>query len=438
MEQSSPVALKRAVGTWGAVVIGLGSILGTGVFVSLGVAAGIAGPAVIVAIVLAAGIATCNGLSSAQLAANHPVSGGTYEYGYRYLHPALGFTAGWLFLLAKSASAATAALGFAGYLLNSLGLNRGTGGGPGLLLPVALATVLGLTLIARSGLQKSQRANRVIVGTTVLMLLLFVLAGLPVLAQRGWGHFIPVSPMDFELTGVLHATALLFVAYAGYARITTMGEEVRSPTTTIPRAILLCLGITMLLYLAIAIVAVGTVGAPSLGLAAQTAAPLEVVVREFGLPGGSQTLTLGAMMALLGVLLNLILGLSRVLLAMARRGDMPRGLAQLNADQTTPTRAVWVMGGAIACLVLIGNVKTTWSFSAFAVLGYYAITNLAALQLPSEQQRYPRWIPMIGLVSCGFLAFWVEPGVWMVGLGAIGVGLVWQRVVKEGGTHFGF
>ncbi len=216
--------LKRELDLFGAVVMGLGSILGTGVFVSLGVAAGIAGPAVIVAVVLAALIAICNGLSSAQLAATHPVSGGTYEYGYRYLSPQLGFTAGWLFLLAKSASAATAALGFAGYLLSSVGWTA-----QGWLVPVALTTVLGLTLIAYGGVQKSRRANGVLVCVTLAALGFFVMAGVPLLIGQGMTNFRPMFPHGADPAGLLQATALLFVAYGGYARITTMAEEVKFP-----------------------------------------------------------------------------------------------------------------------------------------------------------------------------------------------------------------
>ncbi len=165
MDQTTPKLLKRELGVPGAILMGLGSIVGTGVFVSLAIAAGIAGPAVILAVAIAALVAICNGLSSAQLAANHAVSGGTYEYGYRYLNPWLGFIAGWLFLLAKSASAATAALGFAGYLLNALGLSRQEW-----LVPLALGTVLVLTLVVLSGIQRSNQVNIAIVSITLLSL----------------------------------------------------------------------------------------------------------------------------------------------------------------------------------------------------------------------------------------------------------------------------
>ena len=119
--------LARVVGTPGAILLGLGSIVGTGAFVSIGIAAGVAGPSVVVATALAALLAACNGLSSAQLAADHPVSGGSYEYGYKHVSPRVGFMAGWMFLSAKSASAATAALGLAGYALDVVGHLRAPG-----------------------------------------------------------------------------------------------------------------------------------------------------------------------------------------------------------------------------------------------------------------------------------------------------------------------
>jgi APA family basic amino acid/polyamine antiporter len=425
LNKASSNLLPRQVGTVGAVLMGLGSILGTGVFVSLSIAAGIAGPAVVLAVAIAALVALCNGLNSAQLAANHPVSGGTYEYGYRYLNPWLGFTAGWLFLLAKSASAATAALGFASYLLNSLGW-----AGRGWQVPIALFAVAVLTLIVLSGIQRSNRANVVIVCLTLLALGVFILAGLPPLIGGGWQNFTPFFPGENSIAAVLQASALIFVAYTGYGRIATLGEEVKKPERTIPRAIIVALLLTMLLYLAVAVVGV-VAGGTFLHGGSGNAAPLEATMRQLGVPGGAAILAIGAITAMLGVLLNLILGLSRVLLAMGRRGDMPALVAQLNRSGTSPSAAVLVMGSAIALLVLIGNVKTTWSFSAFTVLVYYAITNLAALRLPPQERLYPRWLAWVGLCTCIFLAFWVEVQIWLIGLGAIGLGLLWKGAVSE-------
>ncbi|MCB0186991.1 MAG: amino acid permease, partial [Caldilineaceae bacterium] len=199
--------------------------------------------------------------------------------------------------------------------------------------------------------------------------------------------------------------------------------------TTIPRAIITTLIVTAALYTAVGLVAVGNVGAVRYAaLTNEGAAPLEAIAQDFALPGAGLLLAIGAMTAMLGVLLNLILGLSRVLLAMGRRGDMPAATARIDAAGTTPYVAVLVMGAVIALLALIGNVKTTWSFSAFTVLIYYALTNLAALGLPPAARRFPRWVAVAGVVACLFLAFWVEPLVWGSGLALLGVGLVWHWV----------
>lgn len=420
--------LARVVGVPGAVLMGLGSILGTGIFVSLGIAAGVAGSWVVVAVALAAVVAAFNGLSSAQLAASHPVSGGTYEYGYRYLHPALGFTAGWMFLSAKSASAATAALGFAGYLLHGLGYS-----GTAPRIVVALALVGVLTAIVALGMRQSNRTNTIIVSTTLLALAALVVAGLPS-AVGGFREHVstPWQGGGLDVGSLLHATALMFVAYTGYGRIATLGEEIRQPARSIPKAIIVTLFASMVLYAAVALVAVSAVGAPGLaGATDASAAPLEVIAGDFGVSGIDHWVAVGALTAMVGVLLNLLLGLSRVLLAMARRGDMPRGLSRLEGDQASPRRAVVAVGGLIAVLALSGSVETTWSFSAFTVLVYYALTNLSALRLPTESRMYPRWISACGLVSCLGLVFWVEPRIWLAGLGLIGVGLLWHRIARR-------
>ena len=427
---SQTARLQRQVGLPGAVAIGLGSMVGTGIFVSVGIAAGISGPSVLLAIIVAALVATCNGLNSAQLAASHPVSGGTYEYGYRYLTPWLGFTAGWMFLLAKSASAATAALGFAGYFSNALVLPSAV------FVPLALAAVLLLTAVAASGIQRSNLMNAAIVSVTLFGLVAFVVGGFPnVSADHFLPFFAPSGGEGHAVGAFLHACALMFVAYTGYGRIATLGEEVREPRRTIPRAIAATMLVTTVLYVAVAGVAVGTIGASTLGqvtagaLEAQVA-PLSIAAQGFALPLVSQVVAMSAVTAMLGVLLNLILGLSRVALAMGRRGDMPIALAQLNRAGTTPTWAVWAVGVAISVLVLISDVQLTWSFSAFTVLIYYALTNAAALRLPTSQRIFPTWVAWTGLAACLFLAFWVEPAIWLIGLGCIGLGLIWHAIAR--------
>jgi len=416
------------------VLLGLGSILGTGIFVSIGVAAGVAGSWVVLSVALAAVVAVFNGLSSAQLAARHPVSGGTYEYGHRWIGPSAGFTAGWTFMVAKSASAATAALGVSGYLLHGLGVD---GTAPRVVLAVTLTALL--TWIVSTGIRRSNLANALVVGTTIAVLLAFVATGLLsglVSATEGVGGdgFLQsdiAPPTAFSWSALLHGTALMFVAYTGYGRIATLGEEVQRPDRTIPRAIVLTLVVTMVLYVAVTWVSVGAVGADGLAAATRAAAaPLEVVAQAMGVPWLAWLVALGAITAMLGVLLNLLLGLSRVLLAMSRRGDMPRGLAELHGAEASPRRAVVVVGVVIALLALTGDVRVTWSFSAFTVLIYYAITNWAALRMSAEERRYPRVVAAAGLLSCLGLAFFIDPWIWLVGLGVIGAGHAGRRVLR--------
>ena len=409
--------LRRELGLGGAILLGLGAMMGTGVFVSLGLAADVAGPWLVPAIAVAALVAACNGLSSAQLAASHAVSGGTYEYGYRYLTPAWGFTAGWMFLCAKSASAATAALGFAGYLIHLFGWD-----GRVPVMGLAVATVLVMTALVLGGTCRSNAANAVIVSLT-----LAALAGFVGFAAPGFQavHFSGTTGEG----GFLQACALMFVAFTGYGRIATMGEEVREPRRVIPRAIMIAVGLAAVVYIAVAAAAVGAYGAGALGAATRAhAAPLETVLQSLGHPAAARAVAVGAMAALLGVLLNLLLGLSRVALAMGRRGDLPPAFARLNAAHTTPVVAVAGTGLLVAALAVSGNVKLTWSFSAFTVLIYYAITNLAALRLPRAQRLYPQFVAWLGLAACAFLAFWVEWQVWLAGLAVVAAGLLWHGI----------
>jgi APA family basic amino acid/polyamine antiporter len=406
--------LRREVGLPGAVLLGLGSMVGTGVFVSVGIAAGVAGPAVLASILLAALVAIVNGLSSAQLAAAHPVSGGTYEYGYRWLTPVLGFSAGWTFLLAKTASAATAALGLSGYLLDLLGVQSGAWR-----IGVAVSVAVAIAAFVAGGIRRSNLGNAVVVGIALCGLVLLVAASVPTLAAAGWFAEPSRGPGRF-----LEATALMFVAFTGYGRIATLGEEVREPRRVIPRAIVLTTAAVTLLYLGVAAAGVGVLGATAFGEAAETtAAPLEAVARALGVPFLPELVAIAAVAAMTGVLLNLVLGLSRVVLAMARRGDAPRFLSRIGTANASPVAAVWACGAAVAALALIGDVRATWSFSAFTVLIYYALTNLAALRLPADAAMFPRWIPVLGLAACLSLAVWVELRILLVGLALLGAGI---------------
>lgn len=408
--------------------MGLGSILGTGVFISIGIAAGIADERLLLAVFLAGVIATFNGLSSAQLAANHPVSGGTYAYGRRYLGEWYGFAAGWMFVCAKSASAATALLGLAGYFIYLIGVDIGTHQ-----RWLALSLTLALTLLVAGGLRRSNLANALIVSVTLLALLGFVLAG--------WSHTIAQGPAPLafgwpqstsDWSDTLEATALMFVAYTGYGRVATLGEEIREPARNIPRAIIATLAVSLVTYLAVATTAVALVGPKALAETTRTtSAPLEVISAHMGIPGLSTLVAIGALTAMTGVVLNLLLGISRVILAMARTGDLPAALSRVRSSDSSPARAVWCTGTIMAILVSIGSIELAWTFSAFTVLVYYGITNLAALRLGPQERRFPRWVPALGCASCFGAACFIELDIWAVGVALLMLGLVGRMATAK-------
>lgn len=421
-----PTELKRDLKTPGAILMGLGSIIGTGIFVSIAIATQVAGNGVIIAILIAAILATFNGLSSAQLAAAHPVSGGTYEYGYRFIGSYHGFTAGWMFLIAKSASAATAVLGCVGYLFYALGFESNTR----MIVAFGLLLLLLMTFLVSGGISRSNLANKFIVS--------FTLAGLTSLVVAGYIiNGLPTKPifdaaMDTSASAILYASALMFVAYTGYGRIATLGEEVAEPQKTIPKAIILAMVLIVIIYLAVSLTALQIMGAEAFGQSVEgEAAPLMMVAQTLSVPVIGPIITVAAITAMLGVLLNLILGLSRVMLSMARRRDLPVKLSKINAKTQSPAVSVWMTGLIIGLLVMSGDIVFTWSFSAFTVLIYYAITNLSAFLMPADLRLYPRWIPALGLAGCLFLAFWIDPKIWISGLIILGIGLIWHYVVLK-------
>jgi APA family basic amino acid/polyamine antiporter len=412
--------LLRSLGLGDAMLLGLGSILGTGVFVSLALAAGAAGVWALPAILLAAAAAACNGLSSAALAAEHPVSGGTYEFGLRWLGPWAGFSAGWLFLLAKSASAASAALGCAGYLLALLGIAPDWQH-----TAAAVITLLALCLVL-GGVKRSATVNAAGVGLTCVALLAFC----GVLLPRGIAHgelepSVWTGPVPWRR--LAEAAALVFVAFTGYGRVATLGEEVHDPRRTIPRAIVATLLASTLIYLAVGAVGIALDGAEAFAAAGQQGStPLAGLAHAFGPPWLVVLLACGAVSAMFGVLLNLLLGLSRVALAMARQGDLPPALAIVDAQGRAPVWAVVCCAVPVALCALWGNLRLSWSFSAFTVLAYYAITNAAALRLPAADRLLHPAVAWIGLLLCLALAVCIEAQVMLAGLGLLAVGWGWR------------
>jgi basic amino acid/polyamine antiporter, APA family len=402
-----PGSLRRELGLLDAVAIGFGAIVGAGVFVVTGVAAGIAGPSFLAGLLVAAIAATCNALSSAQLAARYPQSGGTYEYGYRILNPWAGFTAGWVFLASKIAAAGTVALGLAGYLH--------------VLVPalppraMAVGAVVLFTALNYFGIRRSSAANLAMVAVSLGSLIVFVAAGVSTFDTANLRPFAPAG-----IRGAMEAAAILFFAYTGYARIATLAEEVRDPRRTIPRAIIITMAGAVLLYGAVAVVAVGTAGAAAL---AATTAPLHVAATGFARPWVGTVVAVGGVTAMLGVILSQLLGLSRMGLAMARRGDLPAILAWVHPRYDVPGRAVLLMGAVAAAVAATGTLRGVASAASFMILIYYGIANMAALRMPRPAKLYPDAVPAVGLFACAGLALSLAPSVIVTGLGILGLGL---------------
>ncbi|MEV6072665.1 APC family permease [Nocardia sp. NPDC052001] len=384
---SSAGQLARSLGTGDAVVVGLGAMIGAGIFASLGPAAHAAGSGLLVGLVVAGVVAYCNATSSARLAARYPASGGTYVYGRERLGEFWGYLAGWSFIVGKSASCAAMALTVGTYLW------------PGHAHAVAVAAVVALTAVNYGGIQKSAWLTRVIVGVVLAVLAAVVTAAFTSghtdtarLEIRG----------DTTVTGIMQAAGLLFFAFAGYARIATLGEEVRDPERTIPRAIPAALGITLLVYATVAVAALLVLGPQQLSTAT---APLTELVRASGHEWLVPVVRIGAAIAALGSLLALILGVSRTTLAMARDRHLPSVLAAVHPRFQVPHRAELAVGAVVAIASATTDLRAAIGFSSFGVLLYYAIANAAAWTLTAAERRPPRLIPILGLIGCLALAF---------------------------------
>ena len=415
MNHSGNKELLRSLTLKDAVGIGLGAIIGAGIFVVTGVAAGVSGPAFIIGLLIAGIIASFNALSSAQLAAAYPFSGGTYEYGYRLLNPAFGFSAGWLFLISKITAAAVVAIGFGSYFYQ--------------LVPVAspfifslLAVVL-LTIANLFGIRKAGLLNRVIVTITILSLIYLIVSGMTEIKMENFKPFAP-----FGIQGVAQAAAILFFAFTGYARIATLAEEVREPRKTIPAAILITIIIAILLYLIISIVAIGVIGTERM---ANSQSPLQVLARSLSTPGINFITIVGASTAMLGVLLSQILGISRMILAMARRKDLPPFLDKIQGRYHIPQAAIITTGFFILLILFTGTFDYIVMTATFAILLYYSITNIAALKQIPEDQRYPKAVPLAGLAGCIAMSVSLPLNVILPGAGLLLIGFLLRFILHR-------
>ncbi len=398
--------LERRLGLGDAVVVGLGAMLGAGVFAAFGPAARAAGSGLLIGLAVAALVAYCNATSSARLAARHPQSGGTYVYGRERLGPFWGHLAGWAFVVGKTASCAAMALTVGSYVW------------PDQAHAVAVAAVVALTAVNVAGLRKAAWLTRVIVAIVLAVLAAVVAVCL------GGGHARAAGldvGADAGAGGVLQAAGLLFFAFAGYARVATLGEEVRDPARTIPRAIPLALGITLAVYAAVAVALLAVLGPDRL---AHSAAPLTEAVRAAGSPGFAPLVRAGAAVAALGSLLALVLGVSRTTLAMARDGHLPRVLAAVHPRTAVPHRAEIAVGAVVAVVAAVADVRGAIGFSSFGVLVYYAVANASALTLGPDEGRPLRPVPLLGFAGCLALAFALPVGAVLSGAAVVALGAV--------------
>lgn len=408
-------ALKRVLGLKDAVGVGLGAIIGAGIFVVTGVAAGVAGASFIIGLMIAGVVASFNGLSSAQLATVYPQSGGTYEYGYRLLNPFLGFSAGWMFLLSKMSAAGIVAIGFGSYFYQ--------------LLPVftpmqySVGAVVMLTIANLWGIQKAGAINNIIVLVTILSLLYFVFGGI---GSVKIDNFKPFAPSG--LMGIAESTAILFFAFTGYARIATLAEEVLEPKKTIPRAIIITILTAIVLYAAVSVVAVGTIGP---AIMSESPSPLQVAALSMRAPGMNTLVTLGASTAMLGVLLSQIMGISRMLLAMGRRSDLPVFFIRIHTKTHVPHIGIVLTGVIILIITVAGSFEFVVRAATFTILLYYSITNLAAIKQTSDEQLYGRYIPVLGLIGCLAMSVSLPLNVIISGLMLLLVGFLVRFIVRR-------
>jgi basic amino acid/polyamine antiporter, APA family len=404
--------LARRLGTFDAAIIGLGSMLGAGVFAAFSPAARVAGAGLLIGLGLAALVAYCNANASAQLAAEYPTSGGTYIYGRERLGPWWGFLAGWGFVIGKIASCAAMALTFAAYVAPGAWQR-----------PVAIAAVIILAMVNYHGVTRTAGLTKIIVAVVLATLALVVTASLSEANGMSSGQ-----SWDFLAGGwygILQSAGLLFFAFAGYARIATMGEEVRDPERTLPRAILTALTMTVLIYLAVAVSILVVLGPD--GVAASPA-PLAAAVDAAGWVWANLPVRLGAAAAALGALLALIAGVGRTTLAMARNDDLPGWLAAVHERHRVPHHAEITVAGLICVLILLTDLRGAIGFSSFGVLLYYLIANVAAYTQSSDRRRFPRILQLIGVAGCGTLMLTLPLSAVLGGTLVFAVGIIYRAI----------
>lgn len=405
--------LARRLSLADAVVIGLGAMLGAGIFAAPGPAAAAAGTWMLAGLVLAAVVAYANATSSAQLAALYPEAGGTYVYARHRLGEHWGFLAGWSFVVGKTASLSAMALTFGSYVAADWAR------------PIGIGAVAALTAVNYLGVQKTALLTRAIVAV-VLAVLVGAVAGFALGGAATIDNLSGDAPDG--VWGVLRSGGLLFFAFAGYARLATLGEEVREPQVTIPRAIPRALGIVVVVYAVVLGSALLAVGPEVL---ATSPAPLVDAVEVGGWTALGPVVRVGAAVAAAGVLLSLLAGVSRTALSMARRGELPAALDAVHPRFHSPHRAEVAAAVVVCLIVAVADLREAIGFSSFAVLTYYALANASALRLTAQERRWPRWLAGLGLGLCVLLALTLPSASVLGGLALLAAGLLVRSLTRS-------
>lgn len=417
-QPTSRGSLVRTLTRRDAVTIGMGSMIGAGMFVVWAPAAAAAGSWVLLSLLIVTIVAACNAYSCAILAARYPSAGGAYVYGTQRLGELPGYLAGWCFIIGKSASCVAMALTLGAYVA------------PGYERLAACVAVLAVTAANLSGVQRSARISRVIVsivlavlGGLALSVLVASIAGDAVFdLQAGL-----TSSTSGSAYGVLQAAGMIFFAFAGYARIATLGEEVVDPERTIKHAIGITFVIVLGIYVGVALLVLGVIGSDG---AASSVAPVADVAQQVWGAGWVWAIRVAAACAALGALLNMLLGISRTTLAMARDAHLPPVLATVGGPHQLPRAAEVTIAAAVLLLVVVVDLRGAIGFSSFGVLLYYAVANASAWTLRSDT-RWQRVVPVIGFIGCLVLVVSLPWPSVLGGLIVVALGIGWYAVRRR-------
>lgn len=412
--------LKPCLGLFDATTISIGAIIGAGIFVVTGIVAGFAGSALVVSMLIAAVISLFTALSFVELTAWQPKEGSIYEYTYQLISPFAGFLVGWMWILSNTFAGAAVSLGFAYYLTALFPI-----------LPAnwtAAILCLAFTMLNFFGIRQSAIINNVLVIAKLLILAFFVIFGL---MHINSANFVPFAPFE---VGILFGACYIFFAYGGFARVAVVAEEVKEAKRNVPKAILISLVISTIVYILVGMVAVGLVGAPELAL---SNSPLATAISITGNAAAAYIISAGGLLATASVLLTSILGVSRMAYAMARRKDMPQLLSRLHSKYNTPYYSIWIIGTLMTLLVVLIDLSKVVAISTFALLFYYSFANISAFRLKSQQRLYPRFVPILGIVTCIALLifiFFASIQAWIIGVASLVIGIIayWvkQHLVK--------